>query len=186
MKKRILWELLFIFILGFAGWYLYGLMERAKSNNPDLIRIERNNSLMFMSGAGIDIMGNEIESIILNNQDESEVFVAAFLLRYNSLEVDLAFWNEISSHLSEPNAVRLTAYCENVQCIETVRKNPDMARFTILEYGAVTDMQAVINADANGELWLRGDRTMKKIRWRDEMLTPYNIVNSMKLSGAQE
>jgi len=184
MKKRIVWEILFICFLGFSAWYLFGLLEHAKSNNHDLKRIDRNNNLMFMSGAGIGIMGNKVGSILLNSQGESEVFVAAFLLRYDSLSDDLTFWNEVGGDLTELDTVRLTAYCENARCIETLKENPDVAHFTILEYGAVTDMQAVINVDAGGEFWLRGNKRLIKIKWRDGTLTPVDIVNSIRQSVA--
>lgn len=187
MKKRIIWEILFICLLGVAGWYLFGLMKKAESNNPVQNRIERNNSLGFSAGAGIDIMGNEIEPISLNSLDEVEVLAAAFLLRFDSLNADLKFWNEVGSQLPDIDTVRLTAYCEDTRCIETIRKNPDMAaRITILEYGVVVDMQAVINADANGDFWLRRNGTLKKIKWRAENLTPYDIVDSVKESGVRE
>lgn len=183
MKKILFVQILFICILGASGWYLFGLMKKAESNNINQKRVERNNDLVFASGAGIDIFGNEIEPFLVNNRDGTEAFAVAFLLRHDSLDNDLKFWNEAASLLSELDTVRLTAYCDDARCVEAVRKNPDMARFTILEYGAVVDMQAVFNSDANGEFCLRGDRTLKKIKWRDGTLTLNDIVNIIKLSG---
>jgi len=72
----------------------------------------------------------------------------------------------------------LTAYCENGQCVETIRKNPSVVNFTVLEYGGVIDMQSVIGADVTGEFWLRGNR-IRKIKWRDKVLTPFDVVMSI-------
>jgi len=215
MKNRIGWELLFICILGVTGWYLYGTFERIKTNNPELRRIENYNNMVFVSGAGIDIMGNKIESILTNKTDGKEIEtkidspdlavehekqqhivtgdssskkannsnkkggVVAFLLRYDSLDADLKFWNEVNSCLSEPDIVRLTAYCENNRCIETIRKKPDMVRFTVFEYGEAVDVQAVIGADSTGEFWMRKNNA-KKLRWRNEILAPCDVARSIE------
>ena len=160
---------------------MYGAMERVKSNNPEFRAIEGYNRLMFSDGAGIDIMGNKIDSIFTDKADETERLIAAFLLRHDSLDDDLKFWNEVGGHLSELDiVVRLTAYCENNRCVEAVKKNPGKAHFTVLEYGGVLDMQAVIGADAAGEFRLRGNRP-GRIEWRDETATPFDIAMSMVL-----
>jgi len=184
MKKIFVLEILFICILGVTGWQLFGLMKKAKTESTNQIRIERSNNLLYVNGAGIDISGNKIESILVNSVDEVKVMVAAFLLRHDSLNADLKFWNEVGSQLAGFDAVRLTAYCEDARCVETVRKNPDMAHVTIMEYGFVVDMQAVSSADADGMFWLRINRNFMKIKWRDKNLTPYDIVNRIKQSGA--
>ena len=116
-----------------------------------------------------------------DDSDQKESIVA-FLLRHDTLDSDLRFWNEVKSHLSELNlnTVKLTAYCESARCAETIRANPDIAHFTVLEYGNATDMQAVIGADAAGEFCLRG-KGAEKINWRNRTKTPRDIVNSIGL-----
>lgn len=89
MKKTVSLKVLLICILALAGWYLWGVMERVKSKNSEPKTIEVYNSLMFSDGAGIDVMGNKVDSVFTGETDESERYVAAFLLRYNSLEDDL-------------------------------------------------------------------------------------------------
>jgi hypothetical protein len=154
-----------------------------KSNNPEPKAIERYNRVVFSDGSGIDVMGNKIESVLTSETGETERFVAAFLLRYDSLNDDLNFWNEVGNYLSELDLiVRLTAYCENDRCIEAFRKNPDMAHFTVLEYGGAMDMHSVIGADEAGEFWLRGNR-FRRINWRDEIMTPVDIAMSIKEWG---
>jgi len=180
MKKRIAWEIALICVLGITGWYLSGIMQQIEANNPELKAIEDNKNLVFADGAGIDVMGNEIDSIFAAKPDGVERSVAAFLLRYNTLDADLEFWTEVNSHLSGLDTIRLTAYCENARCVETVRNKPDSARFTVLEYGGAVDMQAVIGADAIGEFWLRGNE-FKKINWRDGNQTPFDIAMSIGL-----
>jgi len=175
MKNSIVFEVLLICIFGTAGWYLFGVMKQLESNNPGRDAIEANNSLVFTGGAGMDIMGNMVNSVFTNKSDESERIVAAFLIRYNSLDADLKFWNEVNSHLSGLDTIRLTAYCENIKCIDAIRNNPEKLHFIILEYGGAMDMQSIINADAAGEFWLRGDRPAR-INWRDGDLTPLNIA----------
>jgi len=182
MKNNFVLKILLICVMAVAGWYLFGAMERLKSKNPKLRAIESYNRLVFSDGAGIDVMGNKVDSVFTGETDETERYVAAFLLRNESLKDDLKFWNEVGSRLPELGiVVRLTAYCENDRCIEAVRKNPDMARFTVLEYGGAVDMQAVIGADAAGEFWLRGNGS-KRIKWRDEILTPHDISMSIGLT----
>ena len=166
-----------------VGWRLFGAIEQMKSNNPETGAIENYNRLVFSDGAGIDVMGNKIDSVFTSESDETERFVAAFLLRYNSLNDDLKFWNEVRSHLSEFDIdVRLTAYCENDRCIETVRKNPDMAHFSVLEYGGIVDMQAIVSTDAAGGFWLRGNR-FRRTKWRDETMTPYEVAKRIEEWG---
>jgi len=179
MKKGIVWEIVLVCILGVAGWNLFGIMESEKSNNPELKAIEVNNNLVFSDGVGIDFMGNNIDSILKDKTDEAERFVVAFLLRYDSMDADLKFWNEVNNYLSEFDTVRLIAYCENDKCIETLKVNPDTAHFYVLEYGEVKDMQAIIIADATGDFWFRG-KEAKKINWRNDIMTPYDIAVSIK------
>ena len=182
MKKRNLIEVLFICILGVTGWYLLDVMKQVESTNPELKIIESYNRLVFSDGTGIDIMGKYVDSVLANNADQVERFVVAFLLRQGSLDSDLRFWNEVNNYLSglDTTIVKLIAYCENGQCVEDIKKNPDRADFPVLEYGEVSDMQAVISADIAGEFWLRGN-SYKKIKWRDENLTPFDIAMSIGL-----
>jgi len=180
MKKRIFLETALICILGCTGWYLFNAMKRTESNSPVLKEIANNNNLSFSGGAGMDIMGNNVHSAFANTTDETERKVVAFLLRHNSLDADLRFWNEVNSHLSGLDSIRLTAYCENDRCTETIRKSPDAAHFTVLEYGGVIDMQAVIGADTAGEFWLRGNGA-RRIKWRNETLTPFDIAMKIGL-----
>jgi len=181
MNKRIVLEIIIICILGVTGWHMFSVMKQAKLNNPDTKTIERADSLVFTSGAGIDVMGDKVDSIFADKADEASGSVAAFLLRYDSLDSDMEFWNEVGSHLSEPDTTRFVAYCENDRCIEAIRKKTEHSRFTVLEYGAVIDMQAAIGADITGEFWMRGRRTIK-IKWRDDVLTPVDIARSIELN----
>jgi len=180
MKKGTILKLLIVCIFGTVGWYQFGVMKQMESNNLELKAIESNNNMVFLDGAGVDIMGNEIDSVFTDKTEGVRRSRVAFLLRYNSLEVDLEFWNEVGSLLSKLDAVpvRLTAYCENGQCVEAIRKNPDVANFTVLEYGEVVDMQAMLGADAVGEFWLIGSG-FKKINWRDGTQRPVDIAISI-------
>ena len=179
MKKTIVLEILLICIFGVTGWYLFGVTKQAELNNSVREAIEDGNGPVFSDGAGINVMGQKIDSI--NKTAGSERIVAAFLLRYDGLDADLNFWNEVNQNLLEPDFVRLTAYCENKQCVEAIRKNPDRAHFTVLEYGEVVDMQAVLGADSGGEFWLRGN-SARKINWRYGTSTPFDIAMSIGLS----
>ena len=182
MKKRIIFEILFICVFGLIGWHLFNAIGQIKSNSPELKAIESSNNLVFSGGMGIDIMGNYIDSISVNKMDEAGGFVVAFLLRYNSLSADLQFWNEVNSHLSGYDNMKLTAYCENDRCIEAIKKNQETVHFTVLEYGIVGDMQALIDADMAGEFWLLGN-VYKKINWRDDNIKPTDIAIS--ITGVQ-
>jgi len=175
MKNRIILEIMFICVFGLTGWYLFGVMEQMKSNNP---KVENNNTLVFSDGSGIDIQGNIIDSVFEPESYEIKRSVAAFLLRYDSLDADLTFWKEVNSYLTEPDAVRLTAYCENDLCIKAIKNKPDLSYLTVLEYGEAIDMHALIGADSNGEFWFRENRA-GKIKWRGENLTPFDIANSI-------
>ena len=194
MKKGTVFEIMFVFIFGAIGWYLFGIVKHLELANPALEMIESYNNIMFSDGVGIDINGNKIESRnetpITTQFEESDNLslersdqrtgVAAFLLRYDTLDNDLMFWNEVKSNLSELDVVnvRLIAYCEDDRCIESIKKDPDKVHFNVLEYGVVVDMQAVIGADATGDFWWRGDSS-KKINWRDEFRTPNDIVSNI-------
>ena len=178
MKKRIVLEMALICIFGFTGWYLFGVMKQTESDNPELKEIESNNSLVFSYGTGIDVTGNKIDSYITNSMDDVVINIVAFFLRYDSLDADLMFWNEVGSYLAELDTVKLIAYCESVLCIEAVKRNPDIAHFTVLEYGNVIDMQAIVNADMAGEFWLRGT---KRVKWRDGAKTPFDVSQNIRL-----
>jgi len=182
MKKNKILEIFLICFLGITGWYLFSVAEKLKSNNPELQEIERNNSLVFMDGVGIDVMGNIVDSVFALEDNAIKRRVAAFLLRYDSIDDDLKFWNEVNRHLAGLDTVRLMAYCENSRCVDVIRKNPDVAHFTVLKYGEAIDMQAVIGADLTGEFWLRGDRS-RKINWRDERVTPFDTAMSIGLNN---
>jgi len=180
MKKGIVLEISLTCILVVTGWWLFDTMKYVESNNPELKIIENNNNIAFSDGAGIDVMGNNVYSVFSDKADGIEKSVAAFLLRYDSLDADLQFWNEVSNHLSGIDNIRLTAYCENDRCVEAVRKKTDMVDFTVLEYGEILDMQAVIEADAVGEFCLRKNR-FKRINWRDGIQKPFDVAMSIGL-----
>jgi len=74
----------------------------------------------------------------------------------------------------------LISYYENHLCVEAIRKNPDLAGFPVLEFGLVSDAQAVIGADEAGYFRLQGNR-YKKIKWRDKTLTQFDIAGSIGL-----
>jgi len=180
MKKILIGEIVLTCILGITGWYLFNVMKQVELNSPGQKTIEGNNALVFSEGVGIDVVGNRVDSILVNKTDKIERFVAAFLLRCDSLDADLKFWNDVNSYLSKSDIIRLTAYCENEQCIETVRKNLDTIHITVLEYGGVIDMQSIISVDAVGEFWLRGNK-IRRIKWRDNNLTPFDIAKNIGL-----
>ena len=178
MKKRIIIEILFICLIGVLGWYLHGIMKQEESRNTRL-KHNRNNTT-FMSGSGIDVIGNSVDSIKVKETTSLGRNKVAFLLRYSSLDADLQFWNEVRGLLLNNDDVQLVAYCENTHCVDVIKNKPDMADFTVLEYGEIVDIQAVLNVDANGEFWLLGKNT-KKIKWRDESKTPFDIALSIGL-----
>jgi len=182
MKIRAVFQIAFICIFGITGWNLFDIKKQVELHSPELKDIESNNRLVFSDGSGIDIMENEIYSAFEDKTVGIKQNVIAFLLRYKSLEADVKFWNEVNSILSEHDTVhvRMIAYCENSRCIEALRKNPETVHFTVLEYGGILDMQAVIAADKDGELWLLGSG-VKKIRWRDEIQTPFDVAMSIGL-----
>ena len=181
MRKKIIFETVIIFILGATGWYLLGIMKQFEMNNPEIKAIDSYNRLVFLDGKGIDIMGNYVDSVLLNNTDGVEKFIIAFLVRENSVDKDLQFWNEVNGYLSNIDVVNISmiAYCENNQCIDYIRNNSNANNISVLEYGEVSDMQAVISADTNGEFWLRGNR-FKRSKWRDENLSPLDIANFIR------
>jgi hypothetical protein len=179
MKKRIIMEICFIFIIGGIGWYLFDAMVEAETNSPAMKLVESDNNLVFMDGAGIDIMGN-IVNHYSSEKDETEKYIIAFLLRYGNLNDDLKFWNEVGDYLTKTNTAKLVAYCDSEQCIEIIKKNPLQNSFQVLEYGEIADMQAIINADANGEFWLVNPKGESiKLNWRDKILTPTEIARSI-------
>jgi len=182
MKIRAVLEIAFICIFGVTGWYLFDIKKQVELNSPELKEIEKYSRLVFSDGSGIDIMGNKIYSINEDRAVELKQSIVAFHLRYNSLEDDVKFWNEVNSFLLKFDAVsvRMTAYCENTRCIEALRNNQVDAHFTILEYGGILDMQSVISADIGGAFWLLGNG-VKKIKWRDENQKPIDVAISIGL-----
>jgi len=126
---------------------LFNVIEQIKSNSPEHRMINTFHSIEFSNGAGMDVLGNRIYSIFTEEIDEVEKYAVAFLLRDNSLDDDLIFWNEVVIQLLKLNNVttRLTAYCENEKCNDIIRKKQDAVNFTVLEYGVVGDMQAVFS-----------------------------------------
>lgn len=184
MKNKIIWEILLMCILGFTGWYLHTKIEHVKLTSSKLKTIEADNRFVPVDGTtGIDVMGVKLESAKKDAKG-----IVAFLLRNNTLDADLQFWNEVHNYLTELSAVLLTAYCENDRCVEAIRKNPSVAHFSVLEYGLVGDMQAIIAADENGEYWAGSNSAVEngdllkrvtgftKINWRDGSVTPFDIA----------
>lgn len=194
MKNKLIWEVLLICILGFTGWYLHTKVEHLKSTSSKLKTIEAYKRKVLSYGIdGIDVFGAKIESGYTNNNDGNEKGIAAFLLRNDTLDADLRFWNEVNSYFTDHDAVRLVSYCENERCVETIRKNPNVAHFSVLEYGLVGDMQAIIGADESGECWVQSNKSdenvslltritgFTKITWRDGNVTPFDIAIRMGL-----
>jgi hypothetical protein len=179
MKNRLIWEIFIILILCGTGWYLFGTMRNVETSSSTAKLIESSNNQIFLDGVGIDIMGNNIYSNTVEEIGKTKKTVIAFLLQYESLNDDLKFWNEVGDRLTNANT-RLVAYCENEQCVEVIKKNPLKAHFQVLEYGEITDMQAIISADANGEFWLINSQNDRiKLNWRDGILTPNEIARSI-------
>ena len=192
MKNRIILEILLMCVLGFTGWYLHHKIELIKSTSSILKDIERYDQRMIFDGnAGIDVFGNKIESI---NKNHKEDIMVAFILRIGTLDSDLQFWNAVNGYLTDLDTVRMTAYCENDRCAEAIRKN-NIVDFSIVEYGTIEDMQAMINADRNGQCLLRSKKAydgadlfiqgtgFTKINWRDGNVSPFEIA--MRISMAQ-
>jgi hypothetical protein len=157
------------------GWFLFDKVKQMQSNSVEFAY----NDLFFSEGAGIDVMGNKIESIAVNMRDGTSKGIAAFLLRNDTIDDDIMFWNEVYDNLSAISMTRLIGYCENDKCIEFIKKNPDKVHFTVLEYGGVVDMQAVIRADVKDEFWLNEQKSQKTIKWRNGMASPIEIVKDV-------
>ena len=150
-------------------------------NNSDQAEEEVQNDLLHQIDESIQQKLEAIDnSTSLIDDNDQKIGVVAFLLRYDSLDTDLVFWNNVNNYLSKFGNVRLTAYCGNDRCIEAIKMTPSIANFTVLEYGEAMDMQAVIGADENGEFWLRG-KVSKKVHWRNDIMTPYDIAMTIGL-----
>ena len=213
MKKGIIFEIFTLFILGITGWLLFNSIKRVELTNPEIRKIKNYNNMVFLSGEGIDVLGNKIDPFLGNELFESESIklinsfqqeeisvkpkyevegdsslqtinssnkntIVAFLLRYDSLDADLKFWNDVNEYLLKYKNIKMLGYCENEQCVNAIKLNSSAAHFSILEYGTVADMQAIIAADASGEFWVRKNEA-KKIKWRNRVLTPKNIAISI-------
>jgi hypothetical protein len=179
MKNRLIWKILLICILGVAGWYLFDTLQYVESNSPELKMIRDYKNLVFISGAGIDVMGNNIDAMDVSGNVGVNKGASAFLLRSGTVNADMKFWNEVSNNLPASNEIRLIGYCEDSKCIEFIKNNLDKVNFTILEYGEVVDMQAVISADGADEFWLVEFGNREKVKWHDGSVSPLTIARRL-------
>ena len=71
-----------------------------------------------------------------------------FRLHESRLGGDLGLWSEVASR-TNPNTVRLQAYCDTAQCGEKVRSQPPA--FEVATFNAVAASRALQSYDDRGE-----------------------------------
>jgi len=124
--------------------------------------------------AGVDVSGHFVGPL---SADDSER-IAAFLLRGNRIGDDLTFWREVATLLPPAAHIRLVGYCDGESCAEAVRKLAPLD-FPVIEYGEISDSQALINADlANALLVLSAPSHSQRHAWRVGSKTPAVLVRN--------
>ena len=134
-----------------------------------------NSSLILKTADGIDISGARRVPPFFGAKR-----MLVFLLRYDTLSADLAFWNRVSMLLKPHNEVALVGYCDGQRCAETVRKRSSLP-FVVLAYGEADGCQAVVNADDKGSAILEDGIHPggSMVSWRRPGLSPEQIVNGV-------
>jgi hypothetical protein len=123
---------------------------------------------------GIDVSGQMVNKII---PPGTKRFVV-FSLRGTTLEHDLNFWGGLATLLQKESGIRLVGFCDTSACVEGVGHLSQSLRFPVIAYGDAGASQAVLNADAQGDLILLSGalETISKVRWRGEDVTPASVT----------
>lgn len=170
MHREMIVEIVLVLLLGGYGWTLS--RDIVRDERRAAARIESNMLLEIGRYTGVDVSGRLLTPAATPEVDR----VVTFLLRADSLGDDLATWREVANRVSDHRGVRLIGFCDGSQCAHYVRTAAQPLGFTIMMYGEVVDLQAVLNADALAQcLVQKASSEPFGVVWRQEGLTPEQI-----------
>lgn len=92
--------------------------------------------------------------------------IVFFLLRASTAAADLKFWNGVAVALGGDRWLQFRGFCESAACRKIAHSQPDML---IFQAGAVRTLEAVLQADGQGEAVLvtaADRREVAEIPWR--------------------
>lgn len=165
--------LLLILVLAFYAWLLgHDVITLKREQEYQARTAHINLSIAYIQPSGIDIYGKQVVASSLGAKRN-----IVFLLRNESLQNDLNYWSHVKTLLDSNKEIGLVGYCDSQLCAESMRKGPSLA-FPVLAFGEAASIQAVANADANGEAILKkvGTPSQSKISWRGAENYPQRVA----------
>ncbi len=150
LSNPVVQSVLLIFILTFYAVSLVRdvMILRRDDRTLKAGKTTNNRSLVYVKPTGIDISGRHFFPAT-SSADDSAWYVA-FLLRTNSLAQDLDFWNRVARQLQNHKQIHLVGYCDDERCADRVRQM-QTPMFPVISHSDPIDIQAVLNADAEGK-----------------------------------
>lgn len=176
VSNRMVQVLLLIAILSYYGWLqIKDIMVLRKHQIAQDSIAKSNDSIILRRVSGIDIFGAPAGSLSPGIKRD-----VIFLLRYESLVGDLEFWRKVSVKLNSHSEIKVIGYCDNSQCVDSIKTSPNPP-FTVLAYGEADGVQAVVNADKNGDAILKenGKVMTTMVSWRKNGLHPEDIAQEV-------
>lgn len=176
LSNQMLHAVLLLAVLGYSGWSLYREAVNARAGLAALEHLASgNNTIPLVDAGGIDIGGKHI-----TNSSHSAARSVVFLLRSYSLVSDVAFWDSVSYQIARRSDIELIGFCDGNQCVKDVRRARSRA-FPVIACGNARDIQAVLNADANGQAYIleQGRPSITKVAWRVTGSTVQKVVEEI-------
>lgn len=137
----------------------------------------KNQQIILRSTGGIDVSGRLVYEVLPQNAKRFVIFG----LRHSTLQEDVRLWSAAVALLATEPDVHVIGYCDGAACAESVTNANQSLDFTIIAYGEAAAVQAVLNADAQGNLLVSDGRMMplRQIRWRIPGQVAANIVKEV-------
>src|ERR1022692_2004117 len=174
MKIEVVIEAALVAVLAVYGVHFATEARTLNSEADELRGILANGSTQIRSIMGIDVSGQMVNKII---PPGTKRFVV-FSLRGTTLEQDLNFWGGLAALLPKESGIRFVGFCDTTACAQRVGHLYESLSFPVIAYGDAGASQAVLNADAQGDLILLSGalETISKVRWRGEDVTPASVT----------
>jgi hypothetical protein len=167
---------LLIIILSVYGWKETRDMIILDKTRAILEGLTNQNKMMRVSELdGVDTDGQQIKAIVKKQRK-----TLAFVLHSDTLTNDLEFWNDTANLLASQTDVGIIGFCDSRQCDQALMGYAKRA-FPVASYGEVMDVEALINADAEGKaiLSINGKADAERIAWRFGASSPGGIAKEL-------
>jgi len=176
LANTTLQAVLLVIILGVYACSLgKDIMTLKRLREKEAIMAHSNTDLLYDQPSGIDVFGKHLVASSFGTKRN-----VVFLLRNDSLHDDLNFWRHVAALLDTHKEIGLVAYCDGERCVDSIRKMQTLA-FPVMAFGEATAIQALVNADSDGNAIVKDVGTQKelKVSWRAAGYSPQMIAQEV-------